>query len=218
MLFFFYITFTFFAVLNVVTGVFCQSAIEGAQHDQDMVVQQQLSNRNMYVRKLKKLFKDIDADESQYITYTEFEHHLKDEKVQAYFASLELDTSDAWELFKLLDQNETHVIDVEEFVLGCLRLKGNAKAIDIAKVTYENRMTRKKLTTIMESIESLLADILEEGDRQSVLAVRTRRKSNSRNYMDDMDMPPPDVDETGASKQLGMFRRESAFAHDMVNV
>lgn len=162
LLFFFYITFTFFAVLNVVTGVFCQSAIEGAQHDQDMVVQQQLQNRNMYVRKLKKLFKDIDADSSQYITYTEFEHHLKDEKVQAYFASLELDTSDAWELFKLLDQNETHVIDVEEFVLGCLRLKGNARAIDIAKMTYENRTTRKKLTQIMESIESLLADTLDD--------------------------------------------------------
>lgn len=37
-LYLFYIAFTYFAVLNVVTGVFCQSAIESAQNDHTTVV------------------------------------------------------------------------------------------------------------------------------------------------------------------------------------
>merc|ERR1719424_1476737 len=38
-----YIAFVYFAVLNVVTGVFCQNAIESASQDLDMVIQSQVA-------------------------------------------------------------------------------------------------------------------------------------------------------------------------------
>jgi len=43
-----YIAFSFFAVLNVVTGVFCNSAIASAQKDQDAMIQQVEENRRHY--------------------------------------------------------------------------------------------------------------------------------------------------------------------------
>lgn len=156
-----FISFTFFAVLNVITGVFCQSAIESAQHDQEMVIQQQIINKNMYTKKIRSLFKDIDEDSSDCITFREFERVLGEDKVKAYFESLGLDTSDAWGLFKLLDQDESHQIDIEEFVLGCLRLRGHAKAIDLAKISYDNKMLRNKLSTAMKQIEGMLQALLD---------------------------------------------------------
>merc|ERR1719464_828935 len=52
-----YVAFTYFAVLNVVTGVFCQSAMDSAAFDKDMVVQAELNNREMYSQQLVDLFR-----------------------------------------------------------------------------------------------------------------------------------------------------------------
>merc|ERR1712048_1314425 len=38
MVFLFYVVFLYFAVLNVITGVFCESAIQSAKSDQEMVM------------------------------------------------------------------------------------------------------------------------------------------------------------------------------------
>merc|ERR1740123_957760 len=160
MLFITYICFTSLAVLNVVTGVFCQSAIEGSQHDQDMLIQEQLKNKSKYISRIRLLFDSIDEDGSGNITMRELEAHMNDKEMQAYFEALELDTSDAWTLFKLLDSGDAQVIDCEDFVMGCLRLKGGAKAIHMAQLMYENKKMRQKLTLFMKNIESTMQDVV----------------------------------------------------------
>merc|ERR1712232_1102211 len=82
-----YISFVYFAVLNVVTGVFCNSAIENAQHDQELLVHTQMKQKNMYIQKLKALFIKIDNDDFGSITIGDFEMYLQEPSVQAYFAS-----------------------------------------------------------------------------------------------------------------------------------
>jgi len=156
-----YIAFASFAVLNVVTGVFCQSAIESAQHDLEMTIQSHITNKKMHVARIKRLFKEIDSDESGHITIKEFERHLRDESVQAYFESLELDPSDAWTLFKLLDWDASHAIDIDEFVLGCMRLKGAARSADIARLTYEHKWLITRMTSFIRYTEEQFALLRE---------------------------------------------------------
>lgn len=43
------------------------------------------------------------------------------------------DVWDAWSFFKMLDLDESGAVDMEEFLMGCLRVRGAAKAIDISK-------------------------------------------------------------------------------------
>lgn len=152
-----YISFIYFAVLNVVTGVFCQTAIESAQHDRDLMVQSLLNNRERFLDKVKHQFSDMfhlfDDENVGGVAFQEFESHINDPSVQAYFALLELNTSDAWSLFQLLDTDDTNCVDAEEFVDGCLRLKGGARSIDLALMRKEHRLHTKKLR------ESLQADI-----------------------------------------------------------
>merc|ERR1712187_506196 len=59
-----YVVFLYFAVLNVITGVFCESAIQSAKADQEMVIQEFIANKNAYINKLTRLFEDIDTDGS----------------------------------------------------------------------------------------------------------------------------------------------------------
>lgn len=152
-LFIVFISFVYFAVLNVVTGVFVQSAVESAQRDHDMLMQAMQADKEMHMQKIKELFKILDAKESGVFTLRQFEKHIEDESVQTYLASLELDTVDAWKLFKLLDINGDHKVGLEEFVIGSFRLKGNAKSIDLATLLYEHRWLAAKLTSFMAYME-----------------------------------------------------------------
>jgi len=73
-LFIMYVSFTYFAVLNVVTAVFCQSAIESAQNDHSIKCQAILADKEMHIEKIKDLFQEIDEAHTGIITY---EHTLR---------------------------------------------------------------------------------------------------------------------------------------------
>jgi len=159
--FYMFISFAIFAVLNVVTGVFCQSAIESAQRDQDLLVQSIMANKELHVKKIQQLFHDIDRNSSGHITIQELEKRIEDTEVQAYFASLELDIHDAWTFFKLLDTDEGNTIQIEEFLLGCMRLRGSAKALDMAKLLHEQQLLSKHLAAFTLYVEHQFALLAE---------------------------------------------------------
>eukprot|EP00438_Fugacium_kawagutii_P024656 Skav213935 [mRNA] locus=scaffold2679:143658:153612:- [translate_table: standard] len=48
-----------------------------------------------------------------------------------------LDVWDAWSFFKLLDTDGGGSIELEEFFLGCLRLGGNARGLELGKVLQD---------------------------------------------------------------------------------
>lgn len=148
-----YVAFATFAVLNVMTGFFCQTAIENAERDNDLVIHNMILNKQWYIQQIKDLFEKIDARKSGCITAKEFESKLYNEEVQAYFSSLDMDISDAWTLFRLLDLDDNHDVDVDEFITGCMRLRGPAKAVDIAKMMSDNKNMKKRIATIVKTVE-----------------------------------------------------------------
>eukprot|EP00439_Symbiodinium_sp_Y106_P001418 s5220_g1.t1 len=94
--FLFYMSFTYFAVLNVVTGVFCHSAIESAQNDHAAVVQSILENKETHMRKLRQLFSKFNSETGSdepdaIITFPMFEEKINTPAVREYFESLNLD-------------------------------------------------------------------------------------------------------------------------------
>mmetsp|Transcript_63218 Transcript_63218/g.196156 ORF Transcript_63218/g.196156 Transcript_63218/m.196156 type:complete len:267 (-) Transcript_63218:35-835(-) len=162
MFFLVFISFTYFALLNVVTGVFCQTAIESATQDQDIVIQSQLSMKQQYISQLELIFKRIDVNNTGQITLQEFEDRLKDERLQAFFSHMDLTVDEAFSLFRLLDVDDSHVIDVDHFVTGCLRLRGSAQKIDVAMLLYENRWTLQRLTMMLKAMDGQFQHLREE--------------------------------------------------------
>jgi hypothetical protein len=159
-LFLVFISFTVFAVLNVITGVFCEAAMEGARQDHEMMVQQHLKEKQTFTENMYEAFSiDSKEPESLVLTYGEFEAVLSDPKTKNFLSAIQLDTQDAWELFKLLDTDDSRLIDVEEFISGCLRLKGAAKSMDVAKMSYEARVRHKRLKRTLLDLETRIVRI-----------------------------------------------------------
>jgi len=153
--FIFYVAVSHLAILNVVAGVVFHVAIESAQHDQEIVVQSHLNMKEKYISQLRGIFKHLDSDCSGCITLQDFEDHLGDADLRAYLSALSLTTDEAWSLFKLLDVHGTSLIDLDEFVSGCLRLRGNARSVDMHMLLYESRWAMNKLSKIMCQLDEV---------------------------------------------------------------
>jgi len=155
----FYISFTYFAVLNVVTGVFCQSAIDSAQNDHVTMMHAILANKESHLQKVKDLFNRLGAEKSGSITYLMFEEKINSPEVREYFQSLGLDVWDAWSFFKMLDLDESGAVDMDEFLMGCLRVRGQARAIDITKIIHDQTWQIKNQGKFQTYVEVELAHI-----------------------------------------------------------
>ncbi|CAE7814748.1 PPR10 [Symbiodinium sp. CCMP2456] len=136
-LFLFYVCFVYFAVLNVLTAVFCQSAIESAENDHATAVQNMMANKEMHLKKIRALFSQLGNEESGVITFGQFESKIHSPEVREYFETLGLDVEDAWSFFKLLDRDGGGSVEVAEFLKGCLRFRGQARAIDIGQLLHD---------------------------------------------------------------------------------
>merc|ERR1711870_43656 len=101
----------------------------------------------------KAFFHEADTDKSGMLSWEEFSEHLQDDKVKAYFQALELDVSQARGLFKLLDIDGNNQVGLNEFLDGCMRLKGQAKSIDVNMLLYENRRLMRKIGEILDKAE-----------------------------------------------------------------
>merc|ERR1712232_674926 len=62
-------------------------------------------------------------------------NHLSSEEMVAFCTSLEIDATDVAQFFSILSAGGNRSVDVETFVIGCIKLKGFAKSMDLMDLT-----------------------------------------------------------------------------------
>merc|ERR1712048_700306 len=137
LLFLTFVSFTILALLNVVTAVFVNTAMQRSQNDRELAVQQEMESKAELVGIIQQVFIELDTNGSGALSLEEFEKHIEDEKIMAYLRTREIDIGQVKTLFTLLDVDQTGDVDMEEFVAGVLRLKGGATSMDLAVLTYQ---------------------------------------------------------------------------------
>jgi hypothetical protein len=162
-LFVVYIFFMSFGVLNVVVGHFVENAAKASLKDKDALVKNELKQEKEYCLKMQRIFKDADKDGDGELTWTEFEEYLSNGTTAAYFSTAGLDANIAKTLFRLLDVDDTDRVGIDEFVGGCMRLKGAARSIDVNMLLYETEKMCYKLTEFMEDTTKTLHELTSHG-------------------------------------------------------
>jgi len=148
-------SFALFAVVNVVTGIFVESAIKTSAHDCEVIIQEEMGKSEAYKQTVLGIFEEMDTDGSGVISLEQFEKHLDDERVVAYFQSLKLDVRDARSLFSLLDTDGSGTVEVQEFMDGCQRLKGESRNQDIHLMRHELKQLNNRFSIMEELVTSL---------------------------------------------------------------
>ncbi|CAE6964190.1 Scn10a [Symbiodinium sp. CCMP2592] len=133
LVFIIYRCFVGFAVLNVVNAVFVQSTMKVAAADEEVMAREKRKAELAFQRKVSALFRQADISGDGKIDMKEFKRLLKAPKLQLWLSQLEIETTDLWGLFQMLDTGEGE-ISLQEFEAGTMRIKGMARSFDLAQV------------------------------------------------------------------------------------
>lgn len=155
-LFALYVTFVMFGILNVLIGVFVHKTGETVLKDRDLAIQEEMDLTKHFHIELKALFDDHGLSEDAKLSWDCLRANLERVEVQMYLQTHGLDSSEAEELFVLLDRHQNGVIALEDFVYGCQRMKAQAKAMDIV--------------LLFEEVAHVNHTVRAYGDRQGGLA------------------------------------------------
>jgi len=151
-----YIAFVLFGLLNVFTGIFVESATHAANADREIRIQAQMEEESSYVNQLRTIFERSDTDHSMCMTEGELAKLMDEDDFNTQLECLGIHPTEAHGLFKLLDDDDSGSVTIEEFLSGCIRLKGTAKAIDMITLLFEtNKISKKigKLTRIVQELQ-----------------------------------------------------------------
>jgi len=134
-----FIFFCIFSVLNIVTGVFVDGAIELAKHDRSMLIKKEAQSREASAAHLREILKEMDSNADATISRQEFSRSLQHEHIKQYMDAMSVDTAEAEVLFILLDRDGDGIVDIDEFIEGMQRIKGEAKSFDVHMLMQANR-------------------------------------------------------------------------------
>jgi large-conductance mechanosensitive channel len=142
-LFVFYVMFVVMGVLNVLTSTFVERVRELSKLDRALATQAEIRSQEAFLAEMRTIFEEVDDEHHGRVTWEKFKKYLENEKAQAFFATQQLDTAEAARLFNLLESDELGAVKMEEFALGCMRLRGPAKSSDMQALMKEMKVQRK---------------------------------------------------------------------------
>jgi len=154
-----YVSFTVFGLVNVFTGVFVDHAMQASRKDRENQIRNQIQEEDHNLRELQRVFVELDLNMSGKLSLEEFESHLNDERALAYFQAVKLDVTDIGRLFHLLDADGSGGVDIEEFIEGCQRLKGESRSLDIKIALIELEQMRDELHKFAANTAQQLAQL-----------------------------------------------------------
>lgn len=129
-----YIALVVFGMLNTMTGIFVDASIMSRQQQREQQAQTERTILNDISRHLREVFRQADGHRAVDLTQEEVGLLVADERMQLYLGHLRVDASDTERLFGLLDVDRKGTIELEEFVQGLMRLKGEASSLDMLQL------------------------------------------------------------------------------------
>jgi len=141
-----YVAFALLAMFNIVTGELLQSSLKSAKDE----------NESFFIECVREVFKKANGGSIGNLTWEDFQKQLGKAHVQHCLKAVDVNPCEARGLFNLLDLDNSGTIDAEEFLSGCLRIRGPAKALELVLLMREVRSMSEDLKKYQKSTESRL--------------------------------------------------------------
>lgn len=176
MLFFLvFLLFTHYGLLNIVVGVIVENTLAAARNNEEKIRQEQDKEQKRTLEHLKDIFKLADEDGSGDLDRGEFFRCLQNPEVEKKMKLIQLPMNEAKNLFSVLDADGQGSLSIDEFIGGCLRLKGSAKSKDLLSVQIQVESLAKK----MDDLEATLTQNERKMEALDKVTIQMARRYES---------------------------------------
>jgi len=144
--FLFYVVFFFMSFLNISTSLFVEKALSLAKPDGEDVMLERRRKEERAAKELRGLIEILDSNNSGIVSREEWRELSQDPDFRMFFELCNLDIRDADAFFTaLMHVTGTADIDIDSFVDGCMKMKGEASSIDVQILLAEVRLIKSSL-------------------------------------------------------------------------
>jgi hypothetical protein len=156
-----FISFVQFALVNIITGIFVESAMATLSPNAEARAVDHARREKACAEELKSLCLQVDTDFSGKLTREQFEDGLRRRRIPRLLTLLQLQTHHVIEFFDTI-ADEDGQVEIETFVRGCMQLKGPATNFDLQMFVAEFRAAYAQQETALEVQDRTLELLREE--------------------------------------------------------
>lgn len=160
-----YLGFFILVIQNTLTSIFLQATLEDSERDHEMLIQRELENKGEYIGIVKAFFEEIDEDGSGDVTLDEFRRHVGNPKLRIFAESLDIPVEDAEQFFRVLSNNGTVTVDIDTFVVGCIKLRGYSKSVDLFGMYQMLRSVHRKIGELQQQVGDFERELEHVGSK-----------------------------------------------------
>jgi len=149
-LFLVYIGFFFTVVTNTLTSLFVESAMYASDKDQSALMEEELQQKDRYIDELTGFYTGLDTTGTGKVALEGFMSQVDNPEMVKFAMDMEISIIELKQFFTVLSANGRRKVDLESFIVGCIKLRGQAKSMDLWGLYYEHRETAQDLGRLLE--------------------------------------------------------------------
>lgn len=155
LVFLLYMTFFIFVIMNTLTSLFVSTSIRSAERDQQNIIAEEMRKKHDHIQKIKTLFKNLATHNQVKLTQPDFEIVLQDPEMMAFMSTLEIEPMDVEQFFSILSNDGKDGVDLNDFVVGCMRMGGQARSMDLLGLIHNNKIETKRRKQMQRDLASI---------------------------------------------------------------
>jgi len=138
-----------FAVLNIVTGIFVETAMTQMAQDPEDAAIEALKKRQQQEQHLLTVCREADTNQNGNLTRQEFLNAIRGGKLSGFLDSLGFRHHDLIDFFCILESaSPNEKVDVDVFVSGCMQLAGGATCFSVKALLMEVQTIRDAIADL----------------------------------------------------------------------
>eukprot|EP00435_Cladocopium_sp_Y103_P027243 s1005_g6.t1 len=118
-------------LMSIMIGVVVENTLATANKDQNKLKARRERDRKQVFGQLQEIFEMADVDGSGTLKLEEVESAIQKPEIYNKLKMIDFPVDDPGQIFALLDYDESGELTTEEFITGCIRMKGPAKSKDL---------------------------------------------------------------------------------------
>jgi len=122
---------TSYGMMNVIVAVIVEGTLERAMAQHREQAQQEEAKRRAIITQVFEIFYKADVNQDGLVTKPEFLRALEQKDVMRKLLLIGIDVRKAKNLFDILDYDNSGSLDLQEFIHGMMRARGEAQAKDV---------------------------------------------------------------------------------------
>jgi hypothetical protein len=152
--FLFFVLFVQLNLMNIILGVFVDSAMKVLEPDPQMIAEEHDRLEDEHAEKLASLCKAVDTDHSGKLTQEQFEEGLRRKHIPKLLRMMGLQKHHIVEFFNILARasDDDGQVDIATFVNGCMMVKGASTNFELQKMHAEVKIAHTTMIKLMEEI------------------------------------------------------------------